>query len=516
MAADFVRDRWGRPMVTPKDGGKPVPYTRFSSHGQCLEDRFGLEKWKIRTTALGLVTRQDLMAQVASIPTDDKSRLDDVLSQALEAGGGSVGANLGTALHEFTQRYDLGEIMLADIPDPWREDVRAYADTIETNRLQINSELVEVTLVNDDLQLAGTADRFYRMPSGTLVCADLKTGKAIGQNPLGYIVQLAAYANSVRYDTETGQRSSLGTVNLNTGYLIHVPAGQAKCDIYEVDLVAGLEAAKLASEVRAWQKKKHLVAQIPPVKAVSTETPLEAVLTAFEGSCVVASQERREWLKNRISRLISVADAKKELVALWPTDIPKLSTDHEHSDSELDQIIQIVDALEDAHQLPFFTTDPNTPPPAKPAKKKATKLVIETIDEGAEVSADDVTDVKQALALLNRQQLAFISSVADHAANIGRSISLRANPTVRRLKLSYALIDLAEATIDETGDTWMAEALIRNIANNLHDPVGTVVGNMTIDEIDNLKHLVSDLNDGLVTITVDDNGTTTITQTKEK
>ena len=513
MAAEFIRDRWGRPLVTPVDGGKPVAYTRFSSHGQCLEDRFGLEKWKIRTTALGMVARQDLMAQIASIPVDDKTRLDDVLAQALEAGGGSVGANLGTALHEFTQRYDLGEIGLADIPEPWRDDVEAYAEMVAVQGWQIRPELVEVNLVNDELQLAGTADRFYQAPSGILVCADLKTGKAIGANPLGYIVQLAAYANSMRYDVETGERVDLGNVNRHTGYLVHVPAHTGTCDIYEVDLVSGLEAARLASEVRAWQKKKYLVAKIPPKETDATETAVKSVLTAFEGSVVVASPERRNWLKNRISTLISVADAKKELAALWPIDIPKLSTDHEHSDLEIDQLVELVDTLEAAHEMPFGVHDPNHPP-VIPEFKAYSKPV--KIDEGADVSADDLDDVKRALAGLNRQQLAFISRIATEAADSDLSFSLKDLPTARRLKITYALIDLVEATIDDSGDTWMAEAIIRHIALDAHTPLGALVGRFTKKDANQLKLLVSDLNDGLIDISVTDNNLITLTKTKEK
>ena len=48
MAADFTRDRWGRPLIIPADGGKAIAYGRFSSHGSVLEDKFALEKWKIR------------------------------------------------------------------------------------------------------------------------------------------------------------------------------------------------------------------------------------------------------------------------------------------------------------------------------------------------------------------------------------------------------------------------------------------------------------------------------------
>ena len=126
--SDFNRDRWGRPLIIVPGETKPIPYTRFSSHGQCLEDRFGLEKWKIRTAGKGLALRSDLYAQVAACPADDSRRLDSLMEAALEAGGSSVGAGLGTALHEFTQNFDLGTATLADIPEPWRYDVEAYAD----------------------------------------------------------------------------------------------------------------------------------------------------------------------------------------------------------------------------------------------------------------------------------------------------------------------------------------------------------------------------------------------------
>ena len=94
MAADFTRDRWGRPLIIPADGGKAIAYGRFSSHGSVLEDKFALEKWKIRTSAIGLTKRSDLFAQLAACPPEDSKRIDEIMSQALEAGGGSVGANL--------------------------------------------------------------------------------------------------------------------------------------------------------------------------------------------------------------------------------------------------------------------------------------------------------------------------------------------------------------------------------------------------------------------------------------
>jgi hypothetical protein len=522
MAAEFQRDRWGRPLIIPTGGGKPLAYSRFSSHGQVLEDRFGLEKWKIRTSALGLVARQDLFAQLASIPSDDSKRIDEILSQALEAGGGSVGANMGTALHEFTQRYDLGEITLADIPDPWRADVEAYARTIADHGLEIRRDLIEVTLVNDALQLAGTADRFFLDGNGRLICSDLKTGKSIGPNPLGYIVQLAAYANSVLYDVETGVRTPLGDVDLDHGLLIHAPAQQARCDLYRVDLRGGLEAAQLATRVKKWQKRKDLVAiQAPPTPDL-TESNVEALLTAFPGSVVLGSDSRRQWLKDRIQRLISIAEAKQELVALWPIDVPKLSGDHPHTDLELDAIIEIVDALEAAHELPWFGIDPNHPPleTDRQAKRKVVKSKnpkAHFIDEGPDISVDDVADIKRILDTeVNRQQLAFISRMADEAATAGAPISLRQMPSVRRMKITYALIDLAQATIDGTGDVELAEAMIRHIKPGLTElTIGGRLGHFTMQDADSLKKLVSDFNDDLIDIAINDDNILIIKQPQE-
>jgi hypothetical protein len=254
-----------------------------------------------------------------------------------------------------------------------------------------------------------------------------------------------------------------------------------------------------------------LVAIEPPKPAISTETAVETVLTAFPGSVVLGSDVRRQWLKDRIQRLISVADAKNELVALWPLEIPKLSTDHTHTDPELDQIIQIVDSLEAAHELPFFGTDPNHPPldserPLKPKVVKTKNPKAHVIDEGPDVTADDITDIKRILDTeLNRQQLAFISRIANEASDAGTPISLRELPSQRRFKITHALIDVAQATIEPSGDVELAEAMIRHIKPGLSElTLGARVAQYHSHDADTLKKLVSDFNDDLIDIEVND------------
>ncbi len=62
----WTRDRWGRPLVIPPGGGKPVPYGRPSGFGIVLEDRFGLNKWQTRMAVDGVIARPDLAALIGS------------------------------------------------------------------------------------------------------------------------------------------------------------------------------------------------------------------------------------------------------------------------------------------------------------------------------------------------------------------------------------------------------------------------------------------------------------------
>ena len=75
MDEPVTRDRWGRPLIIPPDGGKPVAYTRVTTVAKTLEDEGGLSKWMMRMTALGLAQRPDLYALVATVG-DDKGALD--------------------------------------------------------------------------------------------------------------------------------------------------------------------------------------------------------------------------------------------------------------------------------------------------------------------------------------------------------------------------------------------------------------------------------------------------------
>ena len=523
---DFTRDRYGRPMVTSPGDGKPTPYTRFSSHGSCLEDRFGLERWKIRTAGKGLSSRADLFAQMAATPADDNQRLDALMEQALEAGGGGYGAGLGTALHEFAENVDNGLMTVSDIPSPWDADIAAYQQTLADAGLIIEPGLVEVSLVHDELQLAGTADRFLRRADGRLVCADLKTGKAIGANPLAYAVQLAAYATSQGYDIATGKRYDIGDVDHSVGLLIHVPAGRGECHLIEVDLALGLEAAHLATVVKQWQKRKDVVRKFsvpsrgnvgtetgagvtvehPPVPVTPAPTLLETAIAnveaAFPYTETVATAEHRAWVEKRVRRLVAFGDdVKRGLVARWPAHVPKLRDHALHTTREIDLISDACFEVEAEHGLPFPDRNPNDIEAPVTAPKARSGRV--TPDEGGNAPQDHIDALRDIIGALPDRQRAFIALFTKQATVARCGISIRQNPTVRRCAIASMMVALTR--LDDT-ELMQAVLTTHNPSTDPTETLGAQIGRLSTDDAHQITTLATAAFDGTAKITISDNG----------
>lgn len=247
---EVERDRYGRPLIRPADGGKPVAYMRATTLAGSLEDTFNLSRWQCRMVATGLIDRPDLALAVAA-HRDDKKRLDAICEDALEAAKGHAAATTGTALHSLTEQLDRGQAP-ASVPEAYRADLDAY--TAATRDL--NHILIEQMMVLDDLKVAGTPDRVVEY-QGKRYIADLKTGSI--QWGIGKIAcQLALYAHALPYDTETGTRGDPHGADLNNAIVIHLPAGTGTCTLHWVNIKAGWEAVQLATQVRAWRTTKNL------------------------------------------------------------------------------------------------------------------------------------------------------------------------------------------------------------------------------------------------------------------
>jgi hypothetical protein len=251
------RDRWDRPLIIPVDGGKPIPYTRVSTLAKALDDKTALMDWKCRQTAIGLATRPDLISKTKAVG-DNRSALNEVVREALGAAASDRAANVGTALHAFTERIDAGEApdTLVTHTDPLYLDLVAYQ--VATGHLTM--EAAELFVVCDELQAAGTFDRLVNIPDVGLVVADLKSGQNEPNYPHGVAQQIAIYAHGHLYDPEQGRIAALSDLGVRTdvGLLIHLPAERGTCDLYLIDLDHGWALAQTAVAVRTAYKTKPL------------------------------------------------------------------------------------------------------------------------------------------------------------------------------------------------------------------------------------------------------------------
>jgi hypothetical protein len=252
---DFIRDQWGRPLVVPAGGDRPRPYTRSSSAAKTIEDTYNLELWARRNVAFGMARDASLVARVLAAGGDPsrwdtpaKRAVDRIVEDASTIAQAHKGADIGTALHRLTELVDRDMDIVAG---PYEADVNAYVNALIDAGLTVDPRYVECRLVCDALEMAGTADRLLQRADGTWVVADLKTGATVDYGALGWSAQLAAYAHSDLYDPETTERMPTPPLDKVTGIIIHLPAGQGTCTLYELDLAAGYRAAVLANEVRA-------------------------------------------------------------------------------------------------------------------------------------------------------------------------------------------------------------------------------------------------------------------------
>lgn len=256
------RDGKQQPRILTPDG-EVRSYSRSSGYGKILEDLNALMGWKCRMVLLGVLAKPGLMER-AKYVANNRNGLALVAEQALEAGGATAQATRGTSVHSLTEYVDQGHWeTLVDLPDLILNDLRAYRNTLD--EYEVDPLSMEQFTVQDALRCAGTFDRLVHIPQPCPVClkqtyiADLKTSSTVNY-PHSWAVQLAIYANSERYDIPTRERSPMDVCK-HRGVLIHLPAEQAECDLYWIDIAKGWEiATTLVPAMKAWRSHKNVLA----------------------------------------------------------------------------------------------------------------------------------------------------------------------------------------------------------------------------------------------------------------
>jgi hypothetical protein len=275
--AEIPRDRWGRPMIMPPKGTKRVAYRRATTFVGCLDDTNGLRKWMSRQVAFGMGQRKDLVLAAAAADPSDKKKIGEIADKAAEHAKGVAGdaAETGTALHSLTERIDRG-LPLGVVPSEYQADIEAYRAATAS----IEYVGIETFRVHDDWKVAGTADRIGII-NGRPTIMDIKTGSI--DYPHKMAMQLAMYARSVPYDIATDKRiTDAEPIDLNHGIIIHLPAGQGRCDLYEIDIAVGWGACLIARQVWDWRGSKDITRLIDVTAPPPTPATWESLILNAE------------------------------------------------------------------------------------------------------------------------------------------------------------------------------------------------------------------------------------------
>lgn len=301
--AQIKRDRFGRYLLPDPVTGDEQAWTRASTVARTLADEYNLARWGERMVAKGVAIRPDLVAGAAAAHSDrDKSTLDGIAKQAKDAAEASSGANFGTALHSFTERYDRGESLAAlTAPTPLDADLRAYAEAMRTHGLK--SRHIERVVVVPELGVAGKFDRLVEQPPGAtkadaLAVLDLKTAKSVDYGWLEMSIQLAIYSRAAFiWDPATGTYEPMPAVDQARALVLHLPVGKATAQLYGVNIAKGWEYAQIAIAVRAARSSAKQLAWLvePDPEALLLHRVARAVDRAELGALWEHHAPAGEW-----------------------------------------------------------------------------------------------------------------------------------------------------------------------------------------------------------------------------
>ena len=362
---DFQRAN-GAPMVLDKDG-KRIRLSRPSNYAKPLDDESALTNWRIDTACIGVAHDKAIQARYVATKRDDREGLKILREAALQAGRGSEGADIGTALHAMSERWERQEQGF-NPPEPYRSKLEAYS--AELARCGLVSELFEFHTVNLDYGAAGTADRVYvttrqlTAPNGDviqvgeLLIGDLKTNKRLDYSLASYAVQMALYAQGEFYDVVADTYMPTPEINQRWGVLVWMPAEdtEPRCEALWVDLEAGNYGAWLAKEVKEWRKAWRSGTYASP-KIEQVAPTLDEIAAAFDGEIVDEQEALVEWCRFRISLIRDHADARTALMRLWPEGLPTPKQGIE-SMEQVSTLVNLLDKIEAEFSLTFPEGDP--------------------------------------------------------------------------------------------------------------------------------------------------------------
>lgn len=335
------RDWMGRYIVVDPDlgdfrrskQGKPQGITRATTFNKAASDKGNIADWNRCNVLMGATLRPDIVAKAHGLTWDtDKDTLKRLAAELETAAGAKVSAEIGTFLHDFTERMDAGLVTCRDAPPQYQLQLALYSQALTEAGLEPVSGLIErVTMIREFGGVVGKFDRiFYHRPSGSYMIGDLKTGKSMEFAMQETETQLWTYAHGVNqngvydwntdtwcpaWDDHENRDQKPVRVREDVGVIIHMPvqgpdAGKVMLD--HADLVAGAAHAELCHANRS--KPKAKVRPFEPPKgvidfSVIDPTPWEVLFSQ------VRNQAEARDLYNRACAAGIRGDELKTLVA---------------------------------------------------------------------------------------------------------------------------------------------------------------------------------------------------------
>lgn len=511
------RDRWGRYLVLPPGAAKPVGYTRATTIAKTLDDGAGLIGWSKRMVALGLASRPDLLGLVASIDAADRSTLNELCDRAAEAGGSTVRRDQGTAIHAALEKswHDPSAA-----PAMFAAEVKAAHDALHAAGLRVVEHMAERMVVVDEYKIAGTFDLV--LTDGTdLYVADVKTGSSL-LGALSFAIQLSIYANADHLYTQGAAadgsedvREPMPLLNKSKGVVLHIQPGADVCDLHWIDLGLGAEALKLAMRVREIRKSKPLTSIVPatepkPVdRDTETAVAIEMLVASFPGAELLVTGEWRAWMRQRIANIIE-AGHKASLLEVWPAGVPTLASGDDLTTGQGMQLEAACVEVEARHQMPLVNPLPHpVAPEIKPPLNEWVSRIEPTvrIDEGREVAAEEVAEVRAAINALPPEAKAWIGDTIIDCRKVAKPIRLTGRggvPTERRLAIAWALVGIAELGED------IITALLVRVTDGEIASIPKAIGSLSIDQAMSLSILAISIDRGEITIAYELDGSVSL------
>lgn len=372
---DFRRAN-GAPVITVD--GKNKRLSRPSSWGKILDDENALVNWKIDRACEGVAKDPALQARYSAIKPDDRAAYKELREIAINAGRGDQAADIGTALHAMSERWEDPEDDF-EPPEQYASRLRQYSKVLD--EFGLVSEMIEYQVVSLKWGAAGTADRLYRNvrpivtpdgevhPPGTLFVGDLKTGKKLDFSLPGYCVQMAIYADGELYDVVNDEFLPTPEINKDWGLLVHLPAEGDECKLIWCDMGVGAHGAELVRQVKEWRRSWKNVAPFGAYDAVPYEPSTEVLMTAAEialglledgfGAEKISldTDECVAYISSRIRLIRETPKAMQLLLRKWPEGVPTPRKGLSDVD-DIGKVFDVLDMIDAEFGFDFVPEDP--------------------------------------------------------------------------------------------------------------------------------------------------------------